>query len=164
MEHMLWRFSSGVFLFATALFVGSVATAFAQDPVPEMSPRERSALAQSFTTERLWVWQKRLDLRDWNISIVLARTADLKPKTLGNIHWDMEKKTAIIRVLDPADYRLPFKEALADMEFTVVHELIHLGLAPVLSDLQRSDANRREEEHTVNHMTDAFLKLDRAGK
>jgi hypothetical protein len=37
-------------------------------------------------------------------------------------------------------------------------------LAPVLSDLQRSDANRREEEHAVNHMTEAFLKLDRSGK
>ena len=93
--------------------------------------------------------------------MVVSRASELKPKTLGNIHWDMEKKTAILRVLDPADYRLPYREMLQDMEFTVVHELIHLELAPVLSDLQRSDANRREEEHSVNHMAEALLKLDR---
>jgi len=29
----------------------------------------------------------------------------------------------------------------------VVHELIHLELAPVLSQLSRNEANRREEEH-----------------
>ena len=42
-----------------------------------------------------------------------------------------------------------------------MHELIHLNFAPVVSDLQRSDANRREEEHAVNHMADALLKLER---
>jgi len=93
---------------------------------------------------------------------VVARTRDLKPKTLGNIHWDREKKTAVIRVLDPADYTLPFPEMLRDIEFTVVHELIHLEMVPVLSDLQRTEANRVEEEHAVNRMAEALLSLDRS--
>src|ERR1039458_3057046 len=50
---------------------------------------------------------------------------------------------------------------LRDIEFTVVHELIHLEMVPVLSDLQRTQENRREEEHAVNHMAEALLKLDR---
>ena len=120
-------------------------------------------MAENFATEKLAAWQKRLNMQDWNITVHMARATELKPKTLGNIHWDLEKKTAVIRVLDPADYKLPFNDMLADMEFTVVHELIHLNFAPVLSELQRSDANRREEEHAVNHMADALLKLDRAG-
>ncbi len=164
MKYMLLRFSSGFFLSLPFLLLGSVAAAHAQPSSIELSPRERTVLAEGFVTERLSVWQKRLELQDWNISVIMARATELKPKTLGNIHWDLEKKTAIIRVLDPADYRLPFKDMLQDMEFTVVHELIHLGLAPVLSDLQRSDANRREEEHAVNHMTEAYLKLDRSTK
>jgi hypothetical protein len=82
-------------------------------------------------------------------------------KTLGNIHWDLDKKTAVIRVLDPADYRLPFQAMLDDMEFTVVHELIHLDMAPVLTDLQRNEANRREEEYAVNHVAEALLNLNR---
>jgi hypothetical protein len=64
-------------------------------------------------------------------------------------------------VLDPADYRMPFDAMLRDIEYTVVHELIHLEIAPVLSDLHRTDANRMEEEHAVNHMAEALLKLER---
>lgn len=114
-------------------------------------------MAQSFTTERLSVWQKRLKLQDWDIAVVMSRTGDLKPKTLGNIHWDTDKKEAVIHVLDPADYRLPFHDMLDDMEFTVVHELIHLKLAPLLSNVPRSEASRRDEEHTVNQLADALL-------
>jgi hypothetical protein len=122
---------------------------------------EPSAIAASFATERLWVWQRRLNLQDWNITVVVARASELKPKTVGNIHWDREKKTAVIRVLDPADYDLPPDAMLKDIEFTVVHELIHLEMVPILSDLQRTAENRLEEEHAVNHMAGALLKLDR---
>ncbi len=118
-------------------------------------------LAESFTNEKLWYWQNRLNLKDWNVSVAVVRSTDLKPKTLGNIHWDLDKKSAIIRVLDPADYQLPFREMLDDLEFTVVHELIHLELAPVLNQFSRNEASRRDEEHAVNHMADALLKLDR---
>jgi hypothetical protein len=123
---------------------------------------ERSLLAGSFASERLSLWQKRLNLLEWKISVVVSCAGDLKPKTLGNIHWDREKKTAVIRVLDPADYsNMPLDAMLRDIEFTVVHELIHLEMVPIFSDLQRTDANRLEEEHAVNHMAGALLKLDR---
>ena len=145
------------------LMVGSLVPCHAQS-APTASATltsERSLLAKSFASEKLWAWQKRLNLQDWTVSVVVSRDGELKPKTLGNIHWDREKKTAVIRVLDPADYRLPFEAMLHDIEFTVVHELIHLEMVPILSDLQRTDANRREEEHAVNYMADALLKLDR---
>ena len=122
---------------------------------------ERTALVGSFATERLSVWQKRLNLKEWNISVVVSRATELKAKTVGNIHWDREKKTAVIRVLDPADYDMALEPMLKDIEFTVVHELIHLEMVPILSDLQRSAENRLEEEHAVNHLAEALLKLDR---
>ena len=148
----------------TAVCVGQQQQVPQADPAQAVpaSARERAAAAESYTSERLAVWQKRLNLQDWKISVVMSRATELKPKTLGNIHWDLDKKTAVIRVLDPADYKLPYPEMLQDMEFTVVHELIHLNFAPVLSEYQRSEANRREEEHAVNHMADALLKLDRS--
>src|SRR4051812_13604847 len=164
MEHMFVRFFPGPRkLLPFVLLVTLACTTFAESApvIPPDTHRARTPLAERYAVERLSVWQNRLNLQDWNISLAVVRAAELKPKTLGNIHWDTDKKTAIIRVLDPADYKLPFNEMLQDLEFTVVHELIHLELSPVLSPLQRNDANRREEEHAVNHMADALLKLDR---
>ena len=76
---------------------------------------------------------------------------------MGNIRWDADKKTATIRVLDAADYPMSFPAALKDMEFTIVHELIHLELA----SMPRSEASRREEEYAVNRIAGALLQLDR---
>jgi hypothetical protein len=151
------------FLFPTGFLLVLAGLSLAQDASePSMTPRERTQMAETFSTEKLCSWQKRLNLSDWKISVKVVRTTDLLPKTLGNIHWDGKKKTAVIRVLDPADYKMPLHAMLDDMEFTVVHELIHLELSPVLSSLHRDDANRMEEEGAVNHMAQALLDLERA--
>lgn len=160
---MLLRFplGSSVLLFSSFLLLTTAALSPAQVQSVRFGgaqiAHERTELAQSYAAERLWVWQRRLNLTQWNISVIMSRTTDLKPKTLGNIHWDSDHKSAVIRVLDPADYKLPFRAMLDDMEFTVVHELIHLEL----SSLPKSDASRSEEEHAVNQIADALLKLDR---
>jgi hypothetical protein len=122
-----------------------------------VSSDERRQIAAAFVQERLGVWQERLKLKDWQISIVMARRSDLKPKTLGATHWDKEKKCASISVLDPSEYDLPFRDILNDLELTVVHELVHLDLAA----LPRSEASRSNEEHAVNRLADALLALDR---
>ena len=89
------------------LMVGGIASSYAQSSPGETLASERSLLAGSFAAEKLWVWQKRLNLEEWKISVVVVRAGDLKAKTVGNIHWDRDKKTAVIKVLDPADYNLP---------------------------------------------------------
>ncbi len=114
----------------------------------------------NFLDGRLAVWQHRLHLQDWKISIIMSHPSELKPRTLGNIHWDSDKKAAVIRVLHPADYKMAYKPMLDDMEFTVVHELIHLEL----SSLPRSEASRSAEEYAVNQIAEALLKLDRANR
>ena len=139
------------------LFCSFAGLSRAEPPALPSSAQERAEVAVNYVNERLVIWQQRLSLQDWKISILMSHQNELKPKTLGNIHWESDKKTAVIRVLDASDYKLPFREMLDDMEFTVVHELIHLEL----SSLPRSDASRREEEHSVNQITDALLKLDR---
>lgn len=98
-----------------------------------------------------------MNLKGWDIRFEMVRADQLEPKTLGNIHWDTDVKTAKILVLAPQDYKLPYKEMLDDMEFTVVHELVHLELA----SLPRSDASRRTEERAVNEIASALLKLAR---
>jgi len=126
-------------------------------PVSLSSAAEQTQQTQQFIDRRLAVWRGRLKLEDWRISVVMTRRSDLKPKTLGGTRWDKTKKSAVIWVLDPCDYRLPPNEMLDDMELTVVHELIHLKLA----SLPRSEASRSSEEHAVNGIAEALLGLDR---
>jgi len=125
------------------------------DPAEPVTPQEREAVANKFVQGKLQLWQERMNLSDWHIQVKLVRPRALEPKTLGNIHWDSDTKQATIGVLSSYDYRLPFSEMLDDMEFTVVHELVHLDLAA----LPRSEASRRVEEHAVNELTRALLKL-----
>jgi hypothetical protein len=134
------------------------APAFAQTTTTEPSQAvETRQFAQQYVTERLAVWQQRLKLEGWRISVLPGRSSELKPNTLGAIRWDKNKKTATIWVLDPADYQLPFRAMLDDMELTVVHELVHLEIA----SMPHGQASRSTEEHAVNGIADALLALDR---
>jgi hypothetical protein len=144
------------------LVLGAVGSAFGQTipsdiPPVNVTEVERSQLTQRFVNDKLVIWRQRLKLEDWQISAVMARRSDLAPKTLGAIKWDKPKKTAVIWVLDPADYLLPYPAMLDDMELTIVHELVHLELA----SLPRGQASRGSEERAVNGLVQALLGLDR---
>jgi len=124
---------------------------------PVETPESREATAQKFVSQALQVWQARLNLKDWNIHVQLVHPNQLEPKTLGNVHWNINNKHATIDVLSSYDYTLPMSPMLNDMEMTVVHELIHLHLAV----LPRSDATRRNEEYVVNQISRALLDLSK---
>jgi hypothetical protein len=142
---------------AALLFISFTTFGFASTSgsAPPLTPKERETTAQKFVSQRLRIWQERLDLQDWNIRVDLVRPSELEPKTLGNVHWDTDAKRATIGVLSSYDYTLPWQEMLDDMEFTIVHELVHLHLA----SLPRSEASRRIEEQAVNELAGALLKL-----
>jgi len=129
--------------------------AFASGTSTKTTPQERATIAQQFVGQKLATWQDRLNLKDWNIQVELVRASQLEPRTLGNIHWDANVKKAKIDVLSSYDYTLPFAAMLNDMEFTVVHELVHLRIA----SLPRSEASRRDEERAVNELTRTLLNL-----
>jgi hypothetical protein len=102
-------------------------------------------------------WRKRLGLEDWEINTQMVRSSDLKPDTLGNLRWNSGSKTATIRVLAPMDYDLPAAEIPADIEYTVVHELVHLQLAA----LPREAASKNTEEQVVNRLSEALMALEK---
>jgi len=121
-----------------------------------LSASEVSQLAERFVNEKLSVWSNRLNLEGWQISVIMTRRDDLKENTLGGIRWDKGKKSAVIKVQNASDYRLPVPEMLNDMELTIVHELVHLEL----SSLPRNEASRSTEEKVVNQIASALLRLD----
>jgi hypothetical protein len=102
-------------------------------------------------------WQSRLHLEDWAVSVRVVRSTELKPDTLGNLKWDSAAHTATIKVLSPLDYDLSPSETTEDIEYTIVHELVHLQLSVLPRDLKKKDV----EEEVVNKISDALMGLDK---
>jgi len=146
------------------LLLGSFAgKCLAPETPKEPGLGERGPLAERYLHQRLVRWQERLNIQDWTISLVMSHPTELRRGTLGNVHWDADKKTAVIRVLDAADYGRPFRATLQDMEFTVVHELVHLELTSLTRNFKsRSEESFSQEEQAVNRLSDALLQLDHA--
>jgi hypothetical protein len=97
------------------------------------------------------VWQKRLGLEEWNLSVHVVRQAEIDKNAWGTAEWDPESKTGVINVLDPRDYNLKGGELRLDMECTIVHELVHVQVSP----LEAPNAHAREE--VVNKIMTAVL-------
>lgn len=86
----------------------------------------------------------------------MAYRSDLRPNSVGQIHWDKSSKSAPILVLDSSDYRMPFNAMLDDMELTIIHGLVHLKL----TSLPQSEASRGSEEQAVNGISEALFALE----
>jgi hypothetical protein len=150
-------------MFALCTLSGFAQTTLSENRGPEpprgasLTSTDPSQLAQRLMDDRVAIWRQRLKLEDWKISVVMARRSSLEPNTTGGIRWDKSKKSAVISLLDPADYGLPLPQMLDEMELTVVHELVHLDLA----SLPRGQANSGSEEQVVTGIAQAMLGLDR---
>ena len=108
------------------------------------------------TQDWLRTWQKRLRLEDWKIEVKIVRIWELEHGTLGHIDWSTPRKEAVIKVLNPADYELPPDKIPADMELSIIHELVHLHL----SVLPLTKASRGAEEQVVTMIADALQSLE----
>lgn len=128
--------------------------------LPVTTPRgtDHIIAVQGYLNERLSLWQKRLKLEDWTVTVIASQRDGLRAGTLGNIRWDLEKKTAVIKVLDSSNYQTSLDATLRDMEFTVVHELIHLEFC---ASTRPDQSSRTDEETAVNNIAEALLQLDR---
>src|ERR1700722_3057702 len=104
-------------LFLLALLLTSAAPARA---ATIGAPECGATSTAEFLNSRLAFWQQRLNLQDWKLAVESSHPNDLKPETLGNIHWDKDNKSAVVHVLAVSDYKMACPAALEDMELTVV--------------------------------------------
>jgi hypothetical protein len=92
--------------------------------------------------EKLSYWQKRLRLQDWLIDARIVRQMDMMGQDCqGECNYNLLKKMAVINVLDHCDYQ-PNEIFPQDMEWCLVHELLHLHFAP----LHIENENEAEEQ------------------
>ena len=135
------------------LGVGVALGAAVSTPDKGVAPVVTQADVEAWTKS----WQKRLDLGEWNITAQIVRVTDLKPDTVGNLKWNSGAKTAFIKVLNPLDYNLPTADIATDIEYTIVHELIHLQL----SALPHDAGLKMTEERVVNRISEALFQLEK---
>lgn len=112
---------------------------------PAMSPVENRL------DHQMKLWQRRLGLEDWNLTVRIVRQADLDRNAWGSSEWDPDAKSGVINVLDPRDYNLKGGELKLDMECTIVHELVHIQV----SSLAGHDVQATEQ--VVNRFMTALL-------
>jgi hypothetical protein len=97
-------------------------------------------------------WQEKLHLKEWLVIVVQARGSELDANTVGDIIVFPESKSAVVRILREHDSDLPPRQARADQELTLMHEMVHLQRMAV------GDATWQDEGTTNQEM----LRLLRA--
>lgn len=107
-------------------------------------------------------WQKILRLQDWIINVGIRRERDFVTEGLAEILPCLPKRMATIRILDPIDYPENLSEP-QDMELSLVHELLHIHLFPLLVD--REDEMRQvAEEQAIEAISRGLVALKRGGE
>lgn len=117
------------------------------------------------------VWQKRLRLQDWNITVRVHRRNKM-PGGGGNVgHFSCSNiyRQADISLLDSVDFQDTDADRDTNMEDTLVHELLHLVLHDCGIDAKDCDNNLTAagigEERAIDALAAAFAALiHRKGK
>lgn len=103
-------------------------------------------------------WQMILRLADWDVKVRFVRHWDLGADRGGEVSWTLNTKTAFITILDPRDFSTDFKWT-QDVEQVLVHELVHLHLAPFDETKDKTDMLM---EQAVDLIACALVDRDRA--
>ena len=110
-------------------------------------------------------WQNVLQLNDWRIEVNIAKLSDLPNGAAAFSVPDRDAHYLAMFVLPPSEYpalarmsgapELHGKAILADIEISILHELVHLRLM----EFSGSDAAHLHsaEEYTVVRLTSALL-------
>jgi hypothetical protein len=97
-----------------------------------MMTRIQVEFNQQRAEQLLREWQGRLQLQDWllKVKIVRGNGLDLPVGVQGRCEWVLARREALIKLLNPIDWD-PAITWPQDMEATLVHELVHVHLAPI---------------------------------
>jgi hypothetical protein len=102
-------------------------------------------------------WQGRMRLQYWRISISVAHRADMPRDAVGSVRIRRGEKTAAINILDAAEVpNIPAERLRRYTELTVVHELVHVALAPVVPR-EREDGKEGRENERVQDISEMLL-------
>lgn len=99
------------------------------------------------------IWQKRLRLQDWDVVVKLVRSHEI-PGDFARISWTLFNQMATIRFCHPGD--ITEQLHYHDHEQTLVHELIHLFLAP-FAKTEADTLENHKLEVACDHISRALV-------
>lgn len=122
-----------------------------------------NTMTPSELSERGQYWQDVLGLNDWEIRFAYAEPHELGSAWADN-QFDQYHKTALIRILAPryaALQQWPTPEY--DVDFSLIHELIHLAVEPMGVNDPTDDTQLCALEQFVNKFTGIIAALEAQG-
>lgn len=104
------------------------------------------------------LWKGLLGLSDWRIQVTTARyirgaAADI------TYYWTLRR--AVLRISEALARE--GRQGFDDLEQVVVHELIHLWLAPLFERIGKDEALVNVAEQGINALAEALVRLRRQG-
>ena len=101
-------------------------------------------------------WQKLLRLQDWEVNIDYYRAREFaNADALGECSFNLNSREGFIKILHPTDY-----EGTYDVEWVVVHELLHLHFADWTN--KTGDACPVSGEQAIDAIAQTLSKLNKA--
>ena len=105
------------------------------------------------------LWQKRLRLQDWDVTVRFAAWHELKGgERGGQVNWAVAERAAAIDLSRPDDVP-PDLLCPYDVETTLVHELLHLTMIGMAT--AAGSPEEKAEEQAVNAISRALVALAR---
>lgn len=117
-------------------------------------------LNQNELDQSLVYWKEKLNLMNWDIEVKIKRASQMREDSAGAITWILENKQAFIDILDPIDFPEDLMKS-QDMEKTLIHELLHIHLAPLNEDYSKNEHYTLFEEWAINDISDALISVFR---
>ena len=112
--------------------------------------------------EACWWWQHELRIGDWDIKPELVSGYDLGDK-LANADIHLEGNRAKVKLVEWGDMEPYLKAdgAFADMEQSLVHELLHVMFRPFEGKVPDESLEHEYLEQSINKLAYALVKLKR---
>lgn len=103
-------------------------------------------------------WQKVLRLQDWDVKVLVKRRFQMPADAQGQVDYVLQNRKAVISVLAAEDYE-PDHLWPQDQEKTLVHELIHLHMAPFAAPT--GTPQDIAQEQAIEALAGALVRLKR---
>lgn len=105
--------------------------------------------------DKLVYWLEKLRLQDWIVTARIARYHELEPNRAGECSSILSNKEAVISILSADDYAEDW--GVVDMEWTLVHELLHLHFESMAVAAEKEIA----VEQAIESITYGLIALER---